>query len=91
MFDLILKKAEVMGTGFWKDDDGSIADLLTDIGSTLLDTYILNLDDTSPIRSTIHEELQTIYHILDISADKLESEDIDDDDWDDEDVDDDDW
>ena len=83
MFDLILKKAEVMGTGFWKDDDGSIAALLTDIGSTLLDTYILNLDDTSPIRSTIHEELQTIYHILDISADKLESEDIDDDDWDD--------
>ena len=83
MFDLILKKAEVMGTDFWYGGNGSIADLLDDIGSTLLDTYILNLDSSSPIDSSIHEELQTIYHILNISADKLDSNDIDDDDWDD--------
>lgn len=83
MFDLILKKAEVMGTDFWNGGNGSIADLLDDIGSTLLDTYILNLDSSSPIDSSIHEELQTIYHILNISADKLDSNDIDDDDWDD--------
>ena len=83
MFDLILKKAEVMGTSFWKGGNGSIADLLTDIGSTLLDTYILNLDSSSPIDSSIHEELKTIFHILDVSVDKLDSNDIDDDDWDD--------
>ncbi len=83
MFDIILKKATVMETSFWEGGNGSITDLLEDIGSTLLDKYILNLDSSSPIAEDIHKELQTIYHILDVSADKLDSEDINDDDWDD--------
>jgi hypothetical protein len=91
LFDMIRRKIEIEGTAFWNingTNDALIKKLIEDMGITPIDEYILALDESSPsetcpINKDHYNELQVMCSILNISADKLNTNDIDEDDWDD--------